>query len=141
MITSRHTFYLTATILCLSGYLYLLVTHVLHQVYGVDAFGACIMKGLTTIPCPSCGSTGAVFTLLNGDMRGALNHNPIGVFLAIIMVITPVWIAWDVLFKKETFWRFYQEVQTLFRKKTIIAAFILLVLANWAWNITKIYPL
>ncbi len=141
MTTSRNTLYVTATILCLSGYLYLLVIYVLHQVYGIDAFGVCMMKGLTTIPCPSCGSTGAIFSLLKGDVQGALTHNPIGLFLAVIMFITPVWITRDVLFKKETFWRFYQEVQTLFRKKTIVAAFVLLVLANWAWNISKTFPL
>ena len=35
----------------------------------------CLVKGLTGLDCPGCGSLRGVHDLLHGDWRGALGHN------------------------------------------------------------------
>lgn len=38
---------------------------------------ACPLKELTSVPCPTCGTTRALFALANGDVFGALRLQPL----------------------------------------------------------------
>ncbi|MGE5174143.1 MAG: DUF2752 domain-containing protein [Betaproteobacteria bacterium] len=38
---------------------------------------SCVFKGLTGLPCPTCGSTRSVVHLVHGDISGALMMNPL----------------------------------------------------------------
>jgi hypothetical protein len=57
-------------------------------VYAVDPSAAgnpyprCLLKSMTGLDCPGCGGTRALFSLLHGDIAGALDHN-ILVFLIV----------------------------------------------------------
>ena len=68
----------------------------------------CIIKNVTGYACPSCGTTRAVQLFLQGEIAASVLMNPFGILVAILMIISPIWILFDVITKKETFY-FYSE--------------------------------
>jgi hypothetical protein len=96
-----------------------------------------MIKKVTGLPCPSCGTTRSIFSVLDGDISHAVHWNPFGLVVFTLMIISPTWILVDVLFSKETFLRWYGRVENLIRSRWIAIPAIGLVLANWIWNIAK----
>jgi hypothetical protein len=45
----------------------------------------CVFKGLTGLPCPTCGSTRALARLFGLDLAGAVAMNPLATLLAVVM--------------------------------------------------------
>jgi hypothetical protein len=136
MTIDRNKLYSILFIACLAGYiwLYLSITKNFTENKSVEV---CLIKHVTNIPCPSCGSTRSVISLTKGDFIGALNINPIGYLVAIIMLITPMWILADTVRNTKTFFDFYQKIETYLKRPMIAFPLILLVIINWIWNITK----
>ena len=121
-------------IACLAGFIYLFYNiHTLQS----QTFRVCIIKNVTDYPCPSCGTTRAVTLLLKGRFIESLVLNPIGIVVAIIMIIFPTWILIDIIFKKETFYFWYKKAEGTIRKPWLASILIVLVLLNWIWNIYK----
>jgi len=121
-------------IACLAGLIYLFYNiHTLQS----QTFRVCIIKNVTDYPCPSCGTTRAVTLLLKGRFIESLLLNPIGIVVAIIMIIFPIWILIDIIFKKETFYFWYKKAEGTIRKPWLASILIVLVLLNWIWNIYK----
>ena len=54
----------------------------------------CVFKGLTGLPCPTCGSTRAVGQLFRLDVAGALAMNP---FTTLVAVVIAAWAVVDLL--------------------------------------------
>jgi len=121
---------------CLAGYtwLYFSITKNITENKSVEI---CFIKHLTNIPCPSCGSTRSIISLTKGDFIGALNINPIGYLVALIMLIAPVWVLADTIMNKNTLFDLFQKIETLLKRPMIAIPLILLVIINWIWNITK----
>jgi hypothetical protein len=136
MTIDRNKLHSILFIACLAGYiwLYLSITKNFTENKSVEV---CLIKHVTNIPCPSCGSTRSVILLTKGDFIGALNINPIGYLVAIIMLITPMWILADTVRNTKTFFDFYQKIETYLKRPMIAFPLILLVIINWIWNITK----
>jgi hypothetical protein len=97
----------------------------------------CPIKHITNIPCPSCGSTRSVILLTKGNLVGAFRTNPFGYIIAIIMLLTPLWITFDIVFKRKTFFEFYKKIESYLKRPQFAIPLILLVIINWIWNITK----
>lgn len=97
----------------------------------------CPMKSITGIPCPSCGSTRSVLAILKGAFQEALWLNPIGFLLASVLLVAPGWIAFDALTRKNTLELTYQVAEKILRKPSVFIPLILLLLANWIWNLQK----
>jgi hypothetical protein len=121
---------------CAAGYIWLLITYNRNVSNGGEP-GVCIFKRITGIPCPSCGSTRSVLSLLKGDVLGALFWNPFGFILMAIMVISPIWILYDLIGKKETLFQVYTNSEKFLKRKWVAISAILIVLLNWIWNIYK----
>ncbi len=131
---TRNKLYSLLLIACLAGFIYLF--------YNIDTlqsqtFRVCIIKNVTGYPCPSCGTTRAVTLLLKGRFIESLVLNPIGIVVAIIMIIFPIWILIDIIFKKETFYFWYKKAEGTIRKPWLAYILIVLVLLNWIWNLYK----
>lgn len=135
MTLNRNKFYLILFIACLAGYvwLYFNVTNFFEN----KSIGGCLIKHVTNIPCPSCGVTRSVVSLIRGDFIGALNFNPIGYLVTIIMFISPLWIAIDIISKTQTLFDFYCTIEVHLTKPLIAISLSLLVATNWIWNIIK----
>ncbi len=97
----------------------------------------CLFKQVTHVPCPSCGSTRAVLELSEGRFLEALLINPLGFIIALILVFTPLWIAFDLLTRKHSLIRFYKGLEMRLQNPMLGIPLIFLLLINWIWNITK----
>lgn len=97
----------------------------------------CLIKNVTGLPCPSCGSTRAVVSLAQGDLVGALQWNPLGLIIAAVLLVAPWWMGYDFLTNQKTLPAFVAKAEHLVQKKWVAAPAIILVLANWIWNFSK----
>jgi hypothetical protein len=129
--------YITLLVSCIAGCTWLFINDRLFKSISNDRLGGCVMKSVTHIPCPSCGTTRSVQSLLHGDITGALYWNPIGLLVLTIMVIAPCWILFDTVSRKNTLYRFYQLMEQTLKKKKFALFFALLIAGNWIWNIYK----
>ena len=122
---------------CIAGYAWLFANNSLFKNTSNDGYGGCFMKSVTHIPCPSCGTTRSVHSLLHGDIQGALYWNPIGLLVLAIMVVAPCWILYDTVKRGNSLYSFYQAVEQTLKKRKFAVAFGLLIAVNWIWNIYK----
>lgn len=133
MSISRNRLYTLLLISCVIGYLWLY--------YGFHAINTslevCLIKHLTGVPCPSCGATRSILTLINGQFLKSLYINPIGFVVAIIMLLAPFWIIYDLITKKSSLYIFYVQIENYFKKPRHLIIFSFLIAINWIWNITK----
>ena len=98
----------------------------------------CPVKLATGLPCPSCGVTRAVEALAGGDIAGSARTNPFGLLIVLALFVFPPWVLHDVLRSRDGFFRFYLSFERrLHRHRPLALACIVLVLANWGWNILK----
>lgn len=128
--------YLTFSILCLFGYLWLGYNLNIQKKKAVDT-QICFIKKTTGLPCPSCGSTRSVLSIINGDFSKALLINPLGFFVSVIMIALPIWITIDICRKRKTLYIAYKKTENIIKKKSISSLLIAFILINWIWNIIK----
>lgn len=132
---SRNTLYSILFIGCIAGYIWLY--------FGFNnntenkGFEVCLIKLTTNVPCPSCGSTRSVISLIKGQFDLALKINPLGYIIALTMLLAPVWIIIDVVLKKQSLFAFYQKCEVHLKRPQLAIPLVLLVIINWIWNITK----
>lgn len=93
----------------------------------------CPFKTIWDIPCPGCGGTRAANAILNGNLSLALKINPLSCLLIAFYIVMLVWSLGDGLQNKNTL---YQALTRQWDKRIIFLCMIIL-LANWGWNIYK----
>lgn len=125
--------YILFSIASVAGYSWLAFS----LMYNRKHTGVCIFKTVTGIPCPSCGSTRSVISLLNGDLLPALLYNPFGYIIIAVMIVMPVLLIYDMLFRKKVLYRLYLKSENILRYKAVAIPLIALVILNWIWNIIK----
>jgi hypothetical protein len=97
----------------------------------------CLFKAATGLPCPSCGSTRSVLDITRMHFRDALYANPAGFIVGLAIMVLPFWILYDLATRRRTFYNFYFAAELVIRKRWVTICMILLIAANWAWNIYK----
>lgn len=123
---------------CAAGYAWLLYNLWKTPPTGQEpAVGVCLIKHVTSVPCPSCGSTQSVLYLLHGDFLQSLYFNPLGMVILPGLVVLPLWILFDLVSGKETLPGAFRNAEKLLRKPWLAIPLVLLVLANWVWNVVK----
>ncbi len=133
---SSRKLYTILLIACATGYFWIFYNYAYNPGYQ-EGVNTCIIKQVTSIPCPSCGTTRAVLTLFNLQLLESLYWNPIGLIIVGIMVFAPIWIAIDLILKKDSLYLFYGKIERFFRIRWVAIISIILILANWIWNIQK----
>lgn len=133
----KNKLYLSIILACFVGYgwLYFSIQH--QQQIQNNEFSVCVIKNATSIPCPSCGTTRAVMEISKGEISKSILLNPFGIIVALIMSICPIWITYDYLSIKDSFYQFYKKSEELLRRKKVYIPLLILVLLNWIWNINK----
>jgi Protein of unknown function (DUF2752) len=121
---------------CLLGYGWLYL-NTQHKPNHGDELVVCPIKNSFHIPCPSCGSTRSVISLLNGDIGNAIYINPLGILLALMLFLLPIWIVMDILTKSKTLFIFFLKMEYYIKKPQFAVPLAILVLVNWVWNIRK----
>ncbi len=134
----RNRLYSILTACCAAGYVWLFYNIWKPPLNGQEpAVGVCLIRQVTSVPCPSCGSTQSVIHLLHGEYVDALYWNPLGMVILSGLVILPLWILFDLVSGKQTLVKFYRDAEKLLRKPWVAIPLVVFVLANWVWNIVK----
>lgn len=136
MTLNRNKLYSILLMSCIAGYIWLYFS-LSNIETNRDAFDVCLIKHITNIPCPSCGSTRSLVSLTNGNFIEALLINPMGLIVAAIMSLAPLWTLSDLATSRKTLFEFYQKIETRLKKPQYSIPLILLVIINWIWNIIK----
>jgi len=134
----RNKLYFHLGIACLAGYIWFFVNYSItysHENNGIET--GCLIKQFTDIPCPSCGATRSLISLMHGHIIESLYWNPFGIVLFVIMLITPIWLLVDCLYHRASLLWFYKKTELFLKQRKVAIPAILLVLINWGWNIYK----
>jgi len=132
----KQKLYTIFLLLAFAGYIWLYINY-RHVNIGHSHFTVCLFKNITGIPCPSCGITRSLIYLTEGNIRDAIYINPLGIVAAIALVTFPALIIIDILFKRNTFFRFYQSMEKFFRNRWVAIPAIIMILFVWFTNINK----
>lgn len=131
---SRKKLYCILLLLSVAGYGWLFYSY-----SGLNShfWNGCLTRQLLHIPCPACGSTRSVHAIFHGHFAEAIQFNPFGYVLAGLMVLVPLWVVADFIRSSSSFYRFYHACEDLLRRPACAIPAILIVLANWIWNLQK----
>ena len=136
MTLNRNKLYSILLIACLVGYIWLYYS-ITSGITNKKSVEVCLMKHITNIPCPSCGSTRSVISITKGNFVEAFDLNPIGYVVAIIMLIAPVWIITDLILRNNSLFVCYHKIENQLKNPKYAVPLILIIIINWIWNITK----
>jgi hypothetical protein len=131
----RRSLYGLLALFCMAGYVWMTLN--IDRRFETHVGSVCVFKKVTTLPCPSCGSTRSMKAILQGDLAAGFNWNPVGFILLFLLAIVPLWLLYDVLLKRDSLHRTYRKAEQLVLRPVILWPGFLLVVANWIWNIVK----
>jgi hypothetical protein len=131
---SRNKLYALVCSLSLAGYAWIIISHFKKPTHNV---GICLVKNVSGIPCPSCGTTRSVMFIFNGDYFQGLMINPLGYLMILLAAIIPVWVTIDIVTKGHSFYEFFKITESFLIKKWVYIPLSILLLINWIWNIHK----
>ena len=134
---NRNKLYKFLLVACLVGYIWLFFSLHHENEIQTSQMTVCLIKKITNVPCPSCGTTRAVMHLFQGSLIPSILINPFGILVGLIMIIAPIWIGFDYIQKKDTFFQFYKKSEQFISRRWITVFLVILVLLNWYWNIKK----
>lgn len=137
MKTTRYRLYFFLAISCLAGYSWIFLNFFISSSHLKAKLNVCLFKRVTTIPCPSCGTTRSVLSLINFDFPTAFYLNPLGIIILPALLILPFWLAFDILTQRQSLFSFYGKFETAVKKKRLAIPAILIVLIIWISNIYK----
>ena len=134
---SKKNLYLFLTIACISGYSWLFYAYNNAEQLNTTATSVCVFKQVTHLPCPSCGTTRSVVSILQGNFSRGFFWNPFGFIVLATMLLLPICLLSDFLKNNSSLLTAYQKTEKMFTRKWIAVPAIFLVVVNWIWNIYK----
>jgi len=132
---ARSRLYSIIVIASLAGFAWITYLHT--REYRDNEPTLCMIKNITSIPCPSCGSSRSVMLIMDGNYLAALKTNPLGFLISFLLLVCPAWVLVDMVMKRSSFLRFYHAMESVLRIKWVTILMITFVAANWIWNIMK----
>jgi Protein of unknown function (DUF2752) len=133
----RNKLYKLIILACFLGYSWLFFANYIAVKSSKVDFTVCLVKRITSYPCPSCGTTRAISHFFEGNIITSLWLNPFGIIVSLIMIFCPIWIVIDLYTKKDSFYQFYSKIETFLKTKKVYIPLLILVILNWIWNINK----
>jgi hypothetical protein len=136
---NRNRLYFLFILSAVAGYIWLLINSGTRFTPSSAESGICFIKIVFGIPCPSCGSTRSLIHLFQGEIADAIRWNPLGIVLFPVMTIFPLWILFDWISERSSFYKFYRRAELFIRQKYVATILVILLIANWVWNFYKGY--
>ncbi|WP_118976032.1 DUF2752 domain-containing protein [Taibaiella koreensis] len=131
----RNQLYVFLLLACGAGYGWLAFSgNMLHE---HNTFRLCPWHFLTGLPCPACGVTRALVAILDGKPSAAFYYNPLGFPVFLFLLVAPVWMLRDLIWRQQSFYMAYRRVEAMLQRPPFALIAIVLVLANWIWGISK----
>jgi hypothetical protein len=93
----------------------------------------CVFKGLTGIPCPTCGSTRSVVHLAHGDILSALAMNPLTALCLMAATVFFIYSLMSAAFDLPRINFLLADKE----KNVMRAGVVVLLLAQWAYLIIR----
>jgi len=126
--------YLLTLVLLLAGSVWMFV----NVSHGADAdHTICVFKNLTSLPCPSCGTTRAWELLLDGRVADAVQMNPLGIVTAMLFALCFSCILRDSLLGRKDFLMLWNKSEQMLKRKYLYLPLTGLIVINWCWSIAK----
>src|ERR1017187_5550904 len=122
---------------CLSGYVWIALLLRSNLFSEAGKIHLCLMKTISGLPCPSCGTSRSLLALVNGDWKRSVFINPLGVIAAFLIGFVSAWMLSDLIQKKDSLASAYLRVEKLLMRRQAALPLAGLVVANWIWNIYK----
>ena len=135
MLERRRNLYGLLALFCVAGYVWMTLN--IDRRFETHVGTVCVFKKVTTLPCPSCGSTRSMKAILEGDLVAGFSWNPMGYLLLMMLLVIPWWLLYDILMKRDSLHRVYRQAEQMVLKPVILWPGLILVVANWIWNIVK----
>ncbi len=132
---TKRRLYLLLGISCAVGYGWFFVARYLLATQ--QSLTVCFFKQVSGVPCPSCGSSRAAVLASGGNFAQALDVNPLGFVVVGALAVIPFWLIADWITRGDSLYRAYLKFEQTVCIKWVAALLIVLLLANWIWNITK----
>lgn len=104
--------------------------------HGLD-LTICPIRLATDVPCASCGTTRAICALADGQWLESLALNPLGLVIVVATITSNLWLAYDALTGRQSYYQSYLRVALSPRRRYIALAFCTLLFINGLWNILK----
>jgi hypothetical protein len=100
-----------------------------------EGISICIVRTVTGVPCPGCGTTRSVLHVLHGDVLDAVMSNPFGLLAVAALSVLPFWIAVDLARGRASLMHAYDVLNHQLARRAVRVVIVLLVLCVWTWNI------
>ena len=114
----------------LAVYLALVTVYVLvTQAQGRTAPPLCILKRLTGVPCPTCGTTRMFLAAGRGDWSAAIAANPL---VSLVTVVAAALLLLRIAFRRRVVW-----INSPTDRRLCTVAIVLAVLVNWLYLLTR----
>lgn len=94
----------------------------------------CPLRMATGVPCPTCGSTHALVSLVHGHLFGALRYNPLTTAVAALLGAAVLWSV-GAMFRPG--WRVVPVLSPA-ERRAVLYGTALLVLANWFYEVWRL---
>ncbi|MBK6265034.1 DUF2752 domain-containing protein [Marivirga sp. S37H4] len=133
----KKSFYILISAMSLISYGWLFFNVQAFKKADIQTINVCFFKNVTSIPCPACGTTTSVVSLLEGEFEQAIMKNPLGIVAAILLLIVPIWLLKDLILQQSSLHTFYIQFENFLRQKYIATSLFAILLVNWVWNILK----
>jgi hypothetical protein len=122
--------YIFSIVSIIGGYIFIFVEDYITQSAHKTV---CLFKLFTGIPCPGCGMGRASLSLLKGNILSSFDYNILCIPFTIVIIISLIWLFYDLVQKKETFFPFIKkDLKTPYK----IIVFSILI-ASWIVNIIR----
>lgn len=105
---------------------------------GVPASEVCLLKSATGIPCPFCGTTRSVMCVAKAEFLEAVLLNPLGLLVAGMVVIAPVWIFIDYLRGKESFYVLFNACVKRLQYRGILLMIAMVLVMLWFYQLLRL---
>ena len=90
----------------------------------------CMFKSILGISCPACGMTRAINEIFKANLLGALRYNVLSIFIFCFIIISYIFIIYDIIKNTRKYIDFMNRVLTKYWYIILIILFVMFLINN-----------